>query len=521
MPVSCYEKVKEFKSPLSVVAAFLLRSRENGRKENGRLRTELTELSDRHAEDLRRLAESQSIVETLQRRCAELRKELDEARRCVNLPEDPPIGTHGYGARMVALSVNLARTIGLRGSERVLALTFEWLGVGGRTPTRTTIRSWLQRLGVDELNQPLEANEEVVVLADHSNQIGTEKALVALAVNPAKLPEAGVAITHEQVRVLQVKPGSQWKTPDMEREYQDIAKRFGVPRAVVTDGAVELQKGAQCLRKEGSQTLTLGDFKHYAANAMKSLIGNDERFKEVSRQMAATRSAIQQTELAHLTPPCPRPKARFMNLGATIRWMAMAVWLLKRPEAKGRAGIRDERLQEKLGWVAQYADDVAAWDECQTVVSKSLTFINQQYLHRGAAAALRDVIGNSLAHPKSRELSERLINFVQQAEQGLREGERLPMSTEILESAFGIYKQLEGQQSRSGFTSLLACFPALLKSATPERVTAAFQRTSLKDVRKWVQQHFRSTVTSRRQEAIAEYKAAIKGAIRGATTCPT
>jgi hypothetical protein len=30
------------------------------------------------------------------------------------------------------------------------------------------------------------------------------------------------------------------------------------------------------------------------------------------------------------------------------------------------------------------------------------------------------------------------------------------MSTEILESVFGLYKQLEGQQSRSGFTSLLA-----------------------------------------------------------------
>ena len=33
--------------------------------------------------------------------------------------------------------------------------------------------------------------------------------------------------------------------------------------------------------------------------------------------------------------------------------------------------------QEKLGWVAEYAEDIKVWDECQQVVSKSLTFINE------------------------------------------------------------------------------------------------------------------------------------------------
>jgi hypothetical protein len=37
------------------------------------------------------------------------------------------------------------------------------------------------------------------------------------------------------------------------------------------------------------------------------------------------------------------------------------------------------------------------------------------------------------------------------------------MSTEILESTFALYKQLERQHSKGGFTSLLAGFGALLK----------------------------------------------------------
>ena len=65
------------------------------------------------------------------------------------------------------------------------------------------------------------------------------------------------------------------------------------------------------------------------------------------------------------------------------------------------------------------------------------------------------------------------------------------MSTEILESCFGLYKQLERQHSKSGFTSLLACLsacrPALLKPTTAETVKTAFTRTSTTDVtaRSW------------------------------------
>ena len=121
-------------------------------------------------------------------------------------------------------------------------------------------------------------------------------------------------------------------------------------------------------------------------------------------------------------------------------------------------------------------------------------------------------LSDELEHATSKKLAQRLIDFVAESEEPLREGERLPMSTEILESSFGLYKQLERQHSKSGFTSLLACLPALLKPTTPERVTEAFVRTSEKDVTAWTKEHFRSTVTSRRHAAYAEHKSSLKSA---------
>ncbi|MGM0489233.1 MAG: hypothetical protein ACQESR_21035 [Planctomycetota bacterium] len=143
--------------------------------------------------------------------------------------------------------------------------------------------------------------------------------------------------------------------------------------------------------------------------------------------------------------------------------------------------------------------------------------VNEQGLFQAASSELRAVIGDELEHGTSKELARRLVDFVAESEASLREGERLPMSTEILESTFGLYKQLERQHSKSGFTSLVACLPALLKPKTPEGVTEAFARTSANDVTTWTKKNFRSTVASRRHAAYAEHKSALKRATVEAT----
>ena len=336
--------------------------------------------------------------------------------------------------------------------------------------------------------------------------------------NAVAMPERGKALTHEDVRVLEVKPGDIWKTADMEKEYEALADRHGAPRAVLIDGAVELREGAKCLKNQREDTIVLRDFKHYAANVVKSLIGNDERFKALGGKIGSARSSIQQTELAHLTPPSPKQKARFMNLSSTLAWLTMILWLLRNPGAKAREGISEERMQVKLGWIEEYASEIAVWQECQDLVSASLTFINNHGLFKGAASELRTVIGDQLDYATSKELAHRLIDFVAESEEPLGESERLPMSTEILESSFGLYKQLERQHSKSGFTSLLACLPALLQRTTPERVTSAFLRTSAQNVTSWTKKNFRSTVASRRRAVYAEHRSALKRATTEAVT---
>ena len=506
MVASSFIRVGFFKSPIRVVAAFLLRSRETQAKR-------ASEKSQETQDCKRIIQEQQRVISNADEERAQMRLEIAHLRaenqrlrqQPAVLPHDPPLPHHEFGPKMISLCVNLARRIGLRPTIACLQIIYEWLGVTEDLPDWTTVRTWLMRVGIAAIEEPIEPADDWVWMADHSNQIGPEKALAIIGLRASKMPPPGVALTHQDVRVLAVEPGVSWKTEDVDWAYKELADKIGVPLALLVDGAPELRDGAEVLQKLREKMLILGDFKHYAANVLKKTIGDDERFAAFTTQVGNARSAIQQTELGHFAPPSPRPKARFMNLAATLRWAMMVMWQLGHPHSQARQEITVARMNEKLGWMRKYRADISRWSACQAVVSASVTFINEQGLFRGAANQLAAELESLSTCDDSRAVADRLLEFVRQSEQKLAEGQRLPLSTEILESAFGLFKQLERQHSKGGFTSLLAAFGALLKPATPESIRRDFARVSIKQMRTWVKDNLKTTLASKRQTAYAEF----------------
>lgn len=105
------------------------------------------------------------------------------------------------------------------------------------------------RLGIASIHDSIEPADDWIWMADHSTQIGQKKVLAVLGVRASSLPEPGQTLKHKDVHVLCVQPGTEWKCPDMVKVYDDLAKRYGAPRAVLVDGAVELREGRRMPEK--------------------------------------------------------------------------------------------------------------------------------------------------------------------------------------------------------------------------------------------------------------------------------
>ena len=521
MALSYFMRVGLFKSPLKVVAAFLLRSRETQSQRAAEHAAEMQRLQQVVQQQTQAIANAENELTAANLRIAGLNRENQRLREQPPvLPYDPPLPRHQFGPKMIALCVNLARAIGLRASMVGLEIVFHWLQVKTPLPHWTGVRTWLMRAGVAALEVPGEPCDDLIWLADHSNQIGPEKALVILGVRASQLPPPGTPLRHEDMRVLTVEPGTSWKTADVSRAYAQLADKIGNPLAIVVDGACELRDGAEILSQRRENTLILGDFKHHAANVLKRIVGHSPLFASFNSQVGATRSAVQQTELSHFTPPSPRSKARFMNLAPLLTWAAMMLWQLDHPQSQARRDITHERLREKLGWLKSMEQPIASWNACQAVVSTACTFVNEQGLAPGAADQLATTLQSLVIGEESQAVATQLIDFVRCSEQKLAAAKandakldkisRLPMSTEILESVFGRFKQLERQHSRGGFTSLLAAFGALLKPATPESIRRDFARVSVKQMRSWVTLNLKTTLGSKRRTAYDEFKQALR-----------
>lgn len=507
--------VSNCKSGLSAIArsCFLGRkaAKERCRKIKRQLKEERDEAARKRAEILRLQEEDQRS----QQRTAELVAELAQPQPvALPLGEAPP-GMQ-YGAGLIELCVNLARELGLRPTIRALKVIFQWLGAEVAIPVYQAIRTWMQRLGLFR-QESAEHADGGVWIVDHTNQIGKEKVLVVLRVGADRPRDAG-PLRQEELEVLAVVPRESWKCEDVLKVYLAVAEEYGMPRAIASDGAPELQdpiamlgarlaeKLSKTTGKMPQQPLALRDPKHFLANQLEALLTRDPAWQEFSKHVGSTRCAVQQTELAHFTPTAFKTKARFMNMDATLRWANTVLWHWEHPDSQSRAGLTAQRMEDKLGWLQQFAPKLREWQACQDVVSTALTFLNEHGLFRGAAKQLQKLVAKFEERPLCQRLIQALVKFLQGYEGQMKAGERLTMSTEILESCFAKYKQLEQQHSKGGFTSLLLAFPVLLRPTTAAEITASMKSIKVADIQAWQQQHLPNTLTSRRQLLYREAK---------------
>jgi hypothetical protein len=358
-------------------------------------------------------------------------------------------------------------------------------------------------LGHAQLTANKKAAADWVWLIDHSVQIGQEKFLAILGIRLADLPAPGESLRYEDMALLALIPRKSWTRQEVDDALEATALQNSVPRAVVNDHGVDVSGGVQLFQGRHPETVELYDAKHKAACVLKRCLGNDPRWQTFQQQLAGTRCAIQQTELAFLVPPSPKLKARFMNLESLLNWAAHVIAVLEQPPASVLKTVTPERLSAKLGWLAEYATAIAEWSEWQTIINGVVKFVNCHGIYRGAVGALRRTLPKSYAHDSSRQLADELVAFVKAQTLLTRRGERLPGSTEILESSFGKFKQLEKQQSRGGFTSLVLGFGAMLGKISSTVIEQAMQRSHTKNVIEWCKEHLGVTLFAQRKAAFA------------------
>jgi hypothetical protein len=396
--------------------------------------------------------------------------------------------------------------ISLRGSCSAVGcihqIDVDW-GFEFPIPHYTTVRFWLLRVGLHKLSRPKEPASDWVWIIDHSNQIGKEKCLVILGVRVSQLPPPGqdYPLRLEQMEPIELEPVTVSDKEVVYRQLEASVAKSGVPRAIIDDHGGDVAGGVELFRKAHPETIEIYDITHKAACMLKARLESDESWKAFAAKAGQTKCNIQQTELAFLVPPSQRSKARFMNLGTLIAWGAKTLAIVDNPGPEMLQCCTRERLAEKLGWLRQFREPLQTWSEMELTIDVTVDFVRTQGLYRRAAKDLRKRLGKLSVGQSARQLGEDLAKFVADQARQLRPGERLPASSEVIETCFGKFKSLEREQAKGGFTGLVLALAACVAERTQDVVHEALQRTKTEDVIAWIRTKLGATVGSKRRLA--------------------
>jgi hypothetical protein len=420
--------------------------------------------------------------------------------------EHEPIEGTRYDPTLVSLLLQLVIDAGvsLRGASRVLETINHAMHLALPVPCWTTVRLWLMRLGHAMLTEELAESDDWAWLVDHSVQIGQEKCLVILGIRLCDLPERGESLGHHDMELIALVPAKSWTRPQVCEALVEAMRRTGhPPRVIVSDHGTDLIGGIALFRQEYPQTMEIYDAKHKAACMLKNRLEKNARWQQFQARIGQTLCAVQQTELAFLKPPGSQPKARFMNLESQLAWARKVQAILRDPPPQILEMITPQRLQEKFGWMRAFEDEVIEWSQWQQVADVSVKWISRQGIYPGVARELsRQLSHLDALKPSGKQLSREMVQFVRSEQCKTKPNERFPGSTEVLESCFGKFKQLEKQHCRGGFTQLLLGFGAMLTKITPTLVREALQATRTIDVKTWAAETLGVTVNAARKRLL-------------------
>lgn len=422
-----------------------------------------------------------------------------------------PVGGH-KPTWCIALAIRLVTAVKLsiRAVPRALAAVFGSLA--GRTERATmswtTVRCWLMRLGLYALLRPLPRADDWAYLIDHTVQIGTAKCFAVVGLRLSEWPDR--CLGHDDLRLIELVPMEHSTAAAVQAALERAARRTGPPRLIVSDQGGDVLGGIDRYGRDHPHTVATCDAAHKGASLLRRSLEADGRWADFVARLGQTKAKLQQTPLACCIGPRLRPKARFMNLAAPLRWARWCLRLLDGSPAgdgplteRQRAvweGIDPAELGSRLGWLREYREAVEEWSQWHEVIRMAVRQVRRHGIDRDTVAELRRPLEAMELRASGRDLAEAMIGFIaDQAWVARLGGERLIGSTEVLESLFGTFKGVQGQQSESGVTGLMLVLGALVWPWTPEEIEEALEATPWKAVESWVDDQIGVTVQSQRR----------------------
>ena len=367
-------------------------------------------------------------------------------------------------------------------------------GLLGESPCHTTIRTWLAKMGLDAIkHKDRTLDEAYAIIMDASISVGDQQMLLALKV-PAD--HTGKALTHADEEVVGMAVSENWPAAKVKEFCEEIAQEQGhKPEYYITDNGKNLSKAIGQLDLPHHR-----DISHTLAVFLKQVYEKDEEFVAFKNLVANTKH-LALTKFAYLMPPKQRSMARFMNMYPIADWAKKVLQNYPRM-------TKDEKYY--FSFVPRSASLVEELDEVMTTYTDIMKMCKQEGFSVETVAECKRVLNQRLLDGNERmRLLHRLIISYLDTESALLtvEHSNHNVSSDIIESDFGIFKDSMPSNKTNGFTESILYIPLRPKACNLEDavkidIKTIMERRTVNEVKQCKTEHLKTNPMSKRRNLL-------------------
>lgn len=367
----------------------------------------------------------------------------------------------------------------------------------------TTVRQWIHRNGCRQLTQPVEQAKDWVVLADLTVDIGIMKCLAMIGIKMDVVEsQNNMILSHSDVKVLGLYPTEKSNGDFFEKALLEVKDKVGNICAIVIDEGSDVKKGARLYQEKHPEIKVLHDIKHKLSLVMKRNLEKDPNWSSYTTSLAQTRKLVYQTELAALKPPVQRSKARFMDIAPFVDW---PIRILEAKCNGNLDSILEDRYQQYFGWIEQYVGCINVWSFMVKIVEMICHEIRTHGLSEAVYEYLITFFLEASLDDKIQLFAAEALEKVLEEVNKLDPGQTLISSTEVLESLFGKYKEVNG--GKHGITSNVLGLGTLVGGQrTDEDIKNTMEDCSVKQACHWIKKKVGISVSGLRRKLLPREK---------------
>ncbi|MDQ3235712.1 MAG: hypothetical protein M3Q07_28205 [Pseudobdellovibrionaceae bacterium] len=386
---------------------------------------------------------------------------------------------------VLCVNIYLFGRISFSSIPRILPL----MGIGNWIPSATAINEWVCKLGLKKLEMARNYTGQWIAIIDLSIDIAYKKVLAILRV-PLETLGNGGSLKLADVECVALEVRERWNGESIQAALNEALGEAEGLMAIIKDGGTDLEKGVGLWRnvrraQQKRGIYVISDISHFAANLLKEEFSQKLNFSEITGTVKGCLSKLYQSRFAFLAPPKVRTKARYMAISRLARWFDRLRNAMGGP-GRASGGSLLEELRSIVGGLGPQTYILDRFSEMAIKLAEVMEILKNKGLNQETYGEVKRIVESLPPRSRSRIKLQRWLNQHLAIQKRLSIGQTgLVVSSDIIETLFGVYKNIVARSCKAEITRSALCIPALCGNASEAMIRSAIKTIGHKQVDDW------------------------------------